>query len=332
VGAYQLMQQNVPAAIVVSESVSEVKKREGEAPSKFANALLRKVADTARSWRELPFPGNASMSERAAWASVPEWFWKRIESQHGLEWAKRFAESSLERPKLWTRIAGQLEPQVAAGGSVAEMDGFAEGKFFVQDISSQILVTEVSAIVKQSVKERFGRENPSVLDLCSAPGGKAIGLAWNGFQVLATDADSGRLARVRENSRRLQAGLSGPGGNLRIIERAEANGLELQDLVWVDAPCSGSGIIRRHPDVRWLRKEKNLEGLARLQRELVREAWGKVREGGFLAYSVCSVFHEEGPEVLRDTELEGSIVKSWLLCPQDAPHGDGFWAALAKKK
>jgi 16S rRNA C967 or C1407 C5-methylase (RsmB/RsmF family) len=120
-------------------------------------------------------------------------------------------------------------------------------------------------------------------------------------------------------------------GSVEVIARDQVASLPAQDLVWVDAPCTGSGIIRRHPDIRWLRKEKDLNFLSTKQEFLLKEAWEKVRSGGFLVYSVCSVFKEEGPNVIRACGLESQIRASWLLCPQEAPNGDGFWAVVLQK-
>ena len=334
IGAYQLVvQERVAAAIVVSETVDEVKKREGEFPSKFVNASLRKVSDYASQWRSLPFPEKGTLAEQAAWASMPEWFWRRLSEQKGMEWARNFATSTLERPKLWLRMAPGAEtpwdgssgpvPNSYApldGGAIPERAGFSEGKFFVQDISSQRLVEEVAREMGSAGKS----EKPSALDLCAAPGGKALGLSWNGFEVIATDVDESRLKLVRENVSRLKS-------NVRVLARDEAAKSGPHDLVWVDAPCTGSGIIRRHPDVRWLRKEKDLHALVTQQEKLVREAWENVKSGGMLMYSVCSVFAEEGPELIEKCGLSKNIKKTWLLSPQEAPHGDGFWAALVQK-
>lgn len=334
IAAYQLVvQERVAAALVVNETVGEVKKKEGEAPAKFANASLRKIADSAREWRELPFPSGSPVVEKAGWASFPEWLWSSLEHQQGEAWVSEFARATLERPTLWFRAAPdtQLIESATAGpvpgsyqsqeaGMVSGREGFAEGRFFVQDISSQILIHEIS----QDARSALGPGQLSVLDLCAAPGGKALGLAWNGFSVHATDIDAGRLSQLRENIERIRS-------DIRVLPREEVSSLEAQDLVWVDAPCSGSGIIRRHPDVRWLRKERDVQSLVEKQIKLVQEAWQKVRPGGFLAYSVCSVLKQEGPGVLNRCGLEAHVTRKWLLCPQQPPYGDGFWAALLRK-
>ncbi len=333
VGAYQLIgQERTAAALIVSETVSEIRKKDGDAPAKFANALLRRVSEHAATWRELPFPGDRSADEQAAWASLPPWLWQKLVAQHGLEWACGFARASLERPSVWVRSrAGWIAPEgftagpipdswkAELGGLVSKQEGFGEGAWIVQDISSQRLIQEVSQEISQAIGSRG-----SALDLCAAPGGKSVGLAWEGWKVTATDR-SQRLGLLKQSVART-------GAEVRVVEREAVAALEAQDLVWIDAPCTGTGIIRRHPDVRWLKQEKDLESLNRMQRELLREGWSKVRPGGFLAYTVCSVLREEGTELVRSAELEGaSTTREWFFGPHEAPFGDGFWGILLRK-
>ena len=336
-GAYQLIgQERTSPGAVVSETVNEVKRKEGEAPARFANAVLRKVSEHAQVWRTLPLGPEASTQEAAAWGSLPEWLWTRLSAQHGRQWAETFASACLARPVIWARAkspdwnpsSGPLADRASQGpvpyswklteaGLITSVPGFAEGDFIIQDISSQFLVSEISGIVR---KELGG--SPNALDLCAAPGGKSVGLRWSGFNVTASDREE-RLPILKQTCDRTAP-------EIQVISEAAVPGLAVQDLVWVDAPCTGTGIIRRHPDVRWIRKESDLQSLMRTQEELLRKAWEKVRPGGFLAYSVCSVLKEEGPEALKRAGIDKTI-QEWFLTPQSHPHGDGFWAALARK-
>jgi 16S rRNA (cytosine967-C5)-methyltransferase len=212
---------------------------------------------------------------------------------------------------------------VTGGGSIVERPGFKEGTFFVQDISSQTLIAEIS----EEVRKGLGDGPLKALDLCAAPGGKTAGLSWNGFEVVATDRPEkggARFALLEQTVQRVAP-------TARVIQRAQVGGLEPLDLVWVDSPCTGSGILRRHPDVRWLRQERELASLQEVQLKLLKEAWDKVRPGGYLAYSVCSILREEGPEALQRAQLGGTLVREWLLTPQTPPSGDGFYAALIRK-
>lgn len=338
--AYQIVvQERAPKPAVVSETVSAIRNREGEAPAKFANAVLRKVAAHSEEWRNLTWNPNASLEEKAAWGSLPPWLWKRLETQHGTEWTQKFALACLERPLLWIRardlgwhaewaqsgpIPGAFE--IREGGLITERGGFETGDFFVQDISNQLLVKEVSdRALSQFRSGSPGRISFDALDLCAAPGGKAAGLSWQGWEVTASDRGEKRLALLRSTAQRL-------GGRIRVISPEAVADLPEQDLVWVDAPCTGSGIIRRHPDVRWLRKEKDVCSLTQVQRELLLKGWNKVKPGGFLAYSVCSVLKDEGTQIIESSGLRNFQVHEWFLIPQEDPKGDGFWGALLEKK
>ncbi len=340
VGAYQLVvQERVAPATVVIETVDAIKRKEGEAPARFANACLRKISEHALAYRNMEFSPSMSAAEQQAWASMPEWLWKRLVRDHGREWAAAYAKASLERPVTWIRARvgskaaeaafaerGEAGPvpqsiKLGDGGAITGRPGFEQGEFFVQDISSQQLVAAISEKASEGI---FAR--PRALDLCAAPGGKSVGLSWSGFEVFASDRDSARYALLESTVSRVAP-------DIQIVPREEVAGLSPVDLVWVDAPCSGSGILRRHPDVRWLRQEKELASLEAVQQKLLAEAWERVRPGGYLAYSVCSVLKAEGPDALARLmkQVQGEVVAQWFLTPHTAPYGDGFWAALVRK-
>jgi 16S rRNA (cytosine967-C5)-methyltransferase len=349
IGAYQLVAQDrTPAGRIVSETVAELKRLEGDAPARFGNALLRRIADHAMEWREMECPTQATNAEQARWASLPEWLWNRLLKERGFEWAKSYAKASLDRPELWLRSkdaewkpyastvfekgapSGAFKLKDAGGASsIGDWPGFSEGKFFIQDISSQTLIQEVTdEVLAASGKPGSPLKSANglqVLDLCAAPGGKTAGLAWNGFSVSASDRDESRYALLRQTVDRVARGA-------RVIARSEVEALPPQDLVWVDSPCSGTGILRRHPDVRWLRNEGELAQLAEVQSQLIREGWAKVRPGGFFVYSVCSVLLEEGRNRIAVAELPGQEIHAWDLHPQQDPFGDGFWAVLIRKQ
>jgi 16S rRNA (cytosine967-C5)-methyltransferase len=336
IAAYQLIvQERTSPKSVVIETVDEVRKREGEAPAKFANAVLRKLADHAAEWRAVAPVGPQE-------ASLPEWIWTRARKQRGKEWTAAFALACLERPRTWVRkrdpawapewaeatpvgtevstAAGLPADCVlaAAGGAIPAKEGFAEGQFIVQDVSSQQLVAHVARLARPTGGE------PRALDLCAAPGGKSVGLSWSGFAVTATDESEGRRKLLQQTIDRV-------GAPVKVIAYADVGKEPLFDLVWVDAPCTGSGIIRRHPEVRWSKGEKELASLMAIQRALLRQAWELVRPGGAVMYSVCSILEEEGRQAVRDAGLEGSLRESWLLAPQLAPGGDGFFGAFLAK-
>jgi len=343
IGAYQLVaQERTHPGAVVDETVEFVKSREGIAPSKFVNAVLRRVSEQGAVWKTMPFRKEFSLAEQAAWASLPEWFWKRLVADHGIEWAVEFAQAALERPQLFVNVkpgrtlALAAEDKVAVNGipaawqvkaraAVDQWPGFSEGSFFVQDVSSQKLVAEV--LQEAGAGARAAKEI-SVWDVCAAPGGKSIALAWAGARVVATDISEKRLPMLRENVLRTAR------ETVTVEELAKVHESSREfELVWIDAPCSGSGIIRRHPDVRWLRKPEEFKALGMTQSDIIAMAWKHVQPGGYLAYTVCSVLKGEGFEARVPAELSGQyqIVRTWTLAPHLAPHGDGFQGVLIRK-
>ncbi len=336
-GVYQLLnQQQVQPAWIVSECVDLVRSREGEAASRFVNAILRKISGNLEAWRNPAFPATDPEAQ-ARWASIPSWIWKRIVRDHGLEWARNFAESSLERPATWVRARAPVDRAEAGPmpGSyrlkewwpVHQSEAYLNGELFVQDLSSQQLIQEFC-----ETAGRHGR----VLDLCAAPGGKSAGLAWNGWEVIATDRALGDERDTLGVQRRFKL-LKGTADRIRAehpiraLARDEALAMGPYDAVWIDAPCTGSGVIRRHPEVRWVKGERELDSLLELQRGLVQEAAQLVRPGGFLMYSVCSVLSDE-LLAARALVTEGGagfeVAREWLL----ADEADGFSGVLLRRR
>lgn len=342
---YQLLNQpQVQPAWIVSESVALTRKREGDAASSFVNAILRRIVDQLDAWKGLPFP-ESDPSLQWRWASLPEWLWFRMRKDHGLEWAKDYALRSLERPKTWIRSRKPVERTVP--GSIPEAfsleewwpihqsEGYRVGELFVQDLSSQQLIFDFCNFTEALIPNRPRR----ILDLCAAPGGKSAGLAWNGWSVIATDRVSGEALNSPASHRRFEL-LESTAARIRAevpiralprdqaFELARVEGL--YDAVWVDAPCTGSGVIRRHPEIRWLKGEKDLESLKAKQRELITEGVSQVRIGGYLMYSVCSVLREELEAALAletQTPRQFEKVREWLLSGE----GDGFSAVLLRR-
>jgi len=342
---YQLLNQpQVQPAWIVSESVALTRKREGDAASSFVNAILRRIVDQLESWKTLPFP-EVDPSLQWRWASLPEWLWSRLVKDHGLEWAKVYAVHSLERPKTWIRSrhpAERTHPgplpesfRLEEWWPVHQSEAYRAGELFVQDLSSQQLIFEFCSLTEPQISNRPRR----ILDLCAAPGGKSAGLAWNGWGVVATDRVSGealsspashrRFELLQSTATRIRSEIP-----IRALPRDEA--LELArvegafDAVWVDAPCTGSGVLRRHPEIRWLKDEKDLESLKTKQKDLAAEGASQVRMGGYLMYTVCSVLREElepALELETPSTVRFEKIREWLLSGE----GDGFSAVLLRR-
>jgi 16S rRNA (cytosine967-C5)-methyltransferase len=313
---YQLLEQDTPSALVVSETVQAIGDGEGEAPSKFANAILRKVADSRDEWKNWKISAETPHAEQLAWSSLPDWLFFGLRKTRGLEWTLAFAKACLERPRTWYRKLDDAEPLLLEAGYRGD-----EPRGFVQDISNQLLLAEVVKYLKSAGRDP---ESIKILDLCSAPGGKSLGLAANGFTVVATDIDQERMQKVMENRSRL-----GFQKQIVIQSYKEIKNSPIQyDFIWIDAPCSSTGIIRRHPEVKWNRTEKEIEKLFATQSELVDWASKHLKEDGAILYSTCSVIAKENEPTLP-AGLD--CAQSWEWFPHVAPFGDAILAKLLKK-
>ena len=232
IATFQLLAQEVESALVVSESVEAIRSAEGDAPSKFANAILRKVADAKADWRAWKITETSPFEEQLAWCSLPDWLFKKLRKERGSPWTFAFSEAVLERPRVWYRTRTETFA-LEKGYRGDEPEGF------VQDISNQKLTDHIAEVLKK----RFATP-PKILDLCSAPGGKSLALAYAGFSVTATDVNEDRMQRVQENRSRLKLE-----NQIEIRPYAEIfESTEKFDAIWIDAPCSSIGIIRRHPE------------------------------------------------------------------------------------
>ena len=313
---YQLIEQDTPAALVVSETVQAIGDTEGSIPSKFANAILRKVADSRQDWKAWTVTDKSPVAEQLAWSSLPDWLFYGLRKTRGIDWTFAFAKASLERPQTWYRKLSSEEPFLLENGYCGD-----EPPGFVQDISNQLLLKEVVNYLRQTERDPATLK---ILDLCSAPGGKSLGLAANGFSVIATDVDEARMQKVVENRTRL-----GFQKQITIQPYKEIQKTKLKyDFIWIDAPCSSTGIIRRHPEVKWNRSEKEVEKLYPIQSELIGWASNHLTETGAILYSTCSVMPKENEPQLP----EGfQSIHAWEWFPQIAPFGDAITAKLIQK-
>jgi 16S rRNA (cytosine967-C5)-methyltransferase len=228
----------------------------------------------------------------AVMLDTPEWLMRRWIANHGEPTARAIAAAHAHEPALDLTVkgdpgewAGKLDGRVLATGSVrttasgpiAQLPGYDEGEWWVQDAAA--------ALPARLLGDVQGR---SVADLCAAPGGKTAQLAHAGARVTAVDRSPARVARLRQNLARLKLD----------AEPVEADATTWQggpfDAALLDAPCSSTGTIRRHPDVPWLKAEADLRKLVDLQARLLDRAASLLRPGGTLVYCVCSLEPEEG--------------------------------------
>jgi 16S rRNA (cytosine967-C5)-methyltransferase len=251
----------------------------------LANAVLRNVA---RAKADI-------LSDAQPLDDAPSWLVARWKAHYGEATALAIAAAHLQEPTLDLTVksdpegwAAKLGGTVLPTGSVRlethapipELEGFGDGEWWVQDAAA-------------ALPARLLRPAPGmhVADLCAAPGGKTAQLAAAGAVVSAVERDPSRLARMRENLGRLRLT-----ADLVAADAVAWQPGEVFEAVLLDAPCSATGTIRRHPDVPHLKRARDLPGLAAQQDALLDAACALLRPGGTLVFSVCSLQPEEGPE------------------------------------
>ena len=281
-GAAQILWLEVPdhAAVDLSVRLAQADRRAARYAG-LINAVLRRVAQI----------GTAAPTNSAA-RDTPEWLLKRWGKTYGRDGARAIAAANGHEPALditvkqdaesWAeRLRGRVLPtgtvRTLAHGAISLLPGFSEGAWWVQDAAAALPVRLFGDV-----------RGMNVADLCAAPGGKTAQLAFAGAHVTAVDRSSLRLNRLRENLARLSLH----------AETVTADALEWQtepfDAVLLDAPCSSTGTVRRHPDVPWLKSETDLPVLTSLQQRLLDHAVEILKPGATLIYCVCSLEPEEG--------------------------------------
>ncbi len=312
IGAYQILfLQRIPAAAACSEAVELAKRVGHRGTAGLVNAVLRRLAESPPA-----IPDDAGTAGGLALRySHPAWLAGRWIERFGPAEARALCASNNETPPssirlntlrgtpedLAARLAGigvETVPsaflpegrRITAGLPDARRAGFDAGWFTPQD--------EGSMLVARLVNPRPGN---TVIDVCAAPGGKTTHLAAlmeNRGRVIACDARPARLAEVSRHAARLGATIV----ETRTLDAARIGGEYpgAADRVLVDAPCSGLGVIRRRPEIKWRVEEADLPALAARQREILGGAADAVRIGGLLVYSVCSIEPEEGPAIAEE--------------------------------
>jgi 16S rRNA (cytosine967-C5)-methyltransferase len=300
IGAAGLLFLGTPAHAAVATAVALARSR-GLAPfAGLVNAVLRRIAAAG------PAALDGLESPRL---DTPAWLW----TAWGAD-ARDIAEAhQIEAPLDLSLRPGAVAPdggvplptgswRYPAGTRVTELAGFAEGAFWVQDAAATLPARLLGA-----------RPGLRVADLCAAPGGKTAQLAAGGAIVTAVERDPARFARLRDNLGRLRLSVS--------LVHADATTWrpdEQFDAVLLDAPCSATGTIRRHPDVPYLKRQRDLPGLARQQDALLDAACAMLRPGGRLVYAVCSLQPEEGAARIA-AALGRMPLRPDPVAPEEAP-------------
>ncbi len=327
-GALQLRHLRTPAHAAVAETVSAIRMIRPRACS-LVNAVLRRVADS-------PPPKRLKPHQRL---ELPKWMYRQWRDDWGAERLRTMAEHFGRVPPLglavrenrdaWLRRARAVGIEagveadlphavwVPASTPIHELPGFADGECWVMDFSAQAGVRLLVEALPVGTRR--------ICDVCAAPGGKTALLraCLPGVKVISMDRDATRLQRLRQNLARM----SWIGAD---VLQADACRMPWPDdsveALFLDAPCSASGLLRRHPDVRFLHDQASLHRLAAIQRRMMDEAARVLRPGGRMVYAVCSIHRQEQQAALRDDlHLEAEL----RVFP-DGLH-DGFYAARLRK-
>lgn len=320
-GAYQLLyMRSVPAYAAIAQTVELAKRRHGVGAARLTNAVLRRL-DRERDALNVDLPADP-IDALALTESHPRWLVARWIARWGEEETRRLLQANNTEAPLVARpihaVREQVEASLEAAGvavsdsplvpdsivlaspisALTELGAFRQGLFHLQDPAST-LVTKYAALPENGTA--------AVADVCAAPGGKSVELSRRARAVYASDVSFPRLRRVIENIRRMDLSTV-----FAYVADARRPAIREVDAVLIDAPCTGTGTFRRHPDARWRLRTSDLAVMAALQREILRSASTIVKPGGLLVYSTCSLETEE-----NDTQVERFLTehKHWRLDP-----------------
>ncbi|CNG51875.1 16S rRNA (cytosine(967)-C(5))-methyltransferase RsmB [Yersinia massiliensis] len=347
VGLYQLIYTRIPAHAALAETVEGATALKRPQLKGLINGVLRQFQ---RQQVELLERAGNNDSHYLH----PSWLLARIKRAYPEQW-QQILDANNQKPPMWLRVNRlhhtrneYLELLKQAGieatphdvfpdalrlitpCAVNSLPGFELGWATVQDASAQGCVDLLDP-----------QDGEQILDLCAAPGGKTTHIleAAPKAHVLAVDIDEVRLNRVKENLKRLQLHAVVRVGDGRTPEAW--CGEQLFDRILLDAPCSATGVIRRHPDIKWLRRDSDIAELAQLQSEIIEAIWPKLKKGGVMVYATCSILPEENQQQIMaflQRHAEAELVETGTTAlpgKQNLPHpedGDGFFYAKLIKR
>ena len=349
---------------LVDQAVEAAKRSEATThQASFINGCLRRFLRERDA-----LVAKTDANPQAVW-NHPQWWVDRVRKDHPEQWQAILRANNAKAPLVLrittkkTTVAQYIRAlaamnieasQVGAQGvilaqaaAVPSLPGYAEGHFSVQDAAAQIAAPLLMNAVANAVMNTVPSDPTlSILDACAAPGGKTAHLLeLANCRVTALDIDARRCERISQNLSRL-----GLQAHIVVGDAAQPNAWwdgVLFDGILLDAPCTASGIVRRHPDVRWLRRPTDIAQLASTQAQLLQTLWPLLKPGGAMVYCTCSVFKAEG-EAQTQTFLahhtDARLMPSpGHLLPQSSAPGavipdnlmrehDGFYYALLQKR
>jgi len=274
---------------------------------KLVNAVLRRVARDGERLAD---------GLDAARVNTPDWLWERWATHYGEARAHAIGAAHLveapldltvkSKPQAWAeRLAGRVLPTGAVRllpkGRIEQLEGFDQGAWWVQDAAA--------ALPARLLGDLRGTR---VADLCAAPGGKTAQLAAGGASVVAVDASEVRLKRMAANLDRLGLGVA-----TIVADATTWHPEERFDAVLLDAPCSSTGTIRRHPDIPYVKSPQDITALANLQARLLDNAASLLKSGGRLVYSTCSLEPEEGEAQIAALLVRNPALELDPIAPEE---------------
>ncbi|MGB9098081.1 16S rRNA (cytosine(967)-C(5))-methyltransferase RsmB [Erwinia sp.] len=347
VGLYQLMFTRIPAHAALAETVEGAVSLKRQQFKGLINGVLRQFQRKQEELMQQMNEGNQKYLH-------PKWLLERLKHAWPENW-EAIVDANNQRPPMWLRVNRQHHSRDAwlkllqetgkeavphplhtdalrleTPCPVSQLPGFDQGWVTVQDASAQGCVALLDP-----------QNGDSILDLCAAPGGKTTHILEAAPQatVLAVDIDEQRLARINENLLRLNMTAEVKVGDGCLP--ATWCGDRLFDRILLDAPCSATGVIRRHPDIKWLRRDRDIPELAALQQQILDAVWPHLKPGGTLLYATCSILPEENhlqvaaflkrheDAMLSETGDASQPGLQVFPAPQD---GDGFFYAKLLKR
>lgn len=339
VGLYQLLYTRIPAHAALAETVNGAVALKKPQLKGLINGVLRQFQ------RQQDILNERFQNSESRFLH-PSWLLARIKQAYPEQWMS-IIEGNNQKPPMWLRVNQQhhsrekylqLLEEVGIAGMADEthpnairlevpcnvtlLPGFNDGWITVQDRSAQ----RCAELLSPENKEQ-------ILDLCAAPGGKTTHILEIApqAQVLAVDIDEQRLKRVQENLTRLKLNAVVKSGDGRYPEQWCA-GMQF-DRILLDAPCSATGVIRRHPDIKWLRRNEDIAQLAQIQKEILHAIWPYLKPGGSLVYATCSILSEENQQQIESflVTTKDAQCDYQHQCLPEPIGGDGFFYALIKK-
>jgi 16S rRNA (cytosine967-C5)-methyltransferase len=356
VGTYQIKYMRIPDHAAVSETVAATAALKNKHMKALLNGVLRNFVRARES-------ASADVTQNAPSLSIeynhPGWFIKKVQLGYPDKW-QQILIANQQKPPMWLRVNQQhhtssdyqnllttaevsinaVEPlsqaiELSRACDVTKLPGFEQGWVSVQDGAAQ-----------QAARLLDCQPDDVVLDCCAAPGGKTChileqtpGIA----SMTAIDVEESRLVRVEENLTRLRLK-----ADVITADASDASTWwqgQYFDRILLDAPCSGTGVIRRHPDIKWLRKASDIDTLVVLQQQILKETWSLLKPGGTLLYATCSILPQENSQQIElfienntdaklisitNEEIENSGITGWQILPGEN-NMDGFYYAKLLK-